>query len=332
MNEKQLKNLVIYQADNGAIELPIDANHETIWATQKQIAEVFAVTPQNITQHLKAIYSEGEMEESATCKEFLQVQNEGGRAIRRKTKQYNLDAIIAVGYRIGSGKGTAFRKWATKTLRSYITDGFAINPARIEHNRTQFTKALQDLQLLAATTDQVGSTEAVDLTIAFAKTWFSLNAFDKDTLPVSGTIKQHVDVGAQELQAELAKLKQQLVHSHEATDIFATERTKGGLDSLFHNVFQSFDGEDVYPTLEEKAAHLLYFTVKNHVFIDGNKRSGAYAFVWFLQKVGLLNMHEISPQALTAITLLVAESNPKDKDKMVGLVLLLLGVTSQKAA
>lgn len=317
--------IAIYQAPNGAIELPVDATGETIWASQKQIAQVFDVTPQNITQHLKTIYSEGEMSEDATCKESLQVQLEGDREVERSVKIYNLDTVIAVGYRISSARGTAFRKWATTTLRSYITDGYAINPTRIEHNRTQFVQALEDLKLLSAHATNVGSTEATDLALAFASTWLSLDAYDKSELPESGTIKRHVDIGAEQLQAELAKLKSQLIQGGEATDLFGAEREIGGLDSLFHNVFQSFAGEDVYPTLEEKAAHLLYFTVKNHVFVDGNKRSGAYAFVWFLQQVGLLNTSEISPQALTALTLLVAESDPTDKDRLVGLILLLLG-------
>lgn len=319
-------SLAIYQSANGAIELPLDATVDTIWATQKQIADIFGVKPQNITIHIANIYNEGELTEEATCKDSLQVQREGDREVKRTVKQYNLDMAIAIGYRISSGKGTAFRKWATQTLRNYISDGYVINPARIEHNRSQFTRALQDLKLLAQGAEQVGSSEATDLAIAFADTWLSLDAYDKSELPSSGNVKQHVDVGAQELQAELAKLKTQLIAGGEATELFGAEREKGGLDSLFHNVFQSFDGNDVYSTLEEKAAHLLYFTVKNHVFVDGNKRTGAYAFVWFLQKVGLLNTHEISPQALTAITLLVAESDPKDKDKMIGLVLLLLGV------
>ena len=321
-------NLVVYQAKNGAIELPVDASTETIWATQKQIAEVFGVTPQNITQHISSIYSEDEMQEKATCKESLQVQKEGNREIKRIVKQYNLDAIIAIGYRISSGKGTAFRKWATQTLSSYITDGYAINPARIEHNKSQFTKALNDLKLLSADVNIVGSSEVTDIALAFANTWFSLDAYDKSNLPTGGTLKKTIDISAKELQSALASLKDQLIKSKEATELFGTERDKGGLQSLYANVFQSFGGQDVYPTLEEKAAHLLYFTVKNHVFIDGNKRSGAYAFVWFLQKANLLNIHQISPQALTAITLLVAESNPQNKDKMIGVILLLLGVTN----
>lgn len=323
-------SLAIYQAANGAIELPVDATNETIWATQKQIADIFDVKPQNITIHIANIYEEDELVKNATCKESLQVQLEGDREVKRTVKQYNLDMIIAIGYRISSGKGTAFRKWATGTLRSYITDGFVINPTRIEHNRTQFTRALHDLKLLAQNTRQIGSSEATDLALAFASTWLSLDAYDKSELPDSGTIKQQLSIGSKDLHIELARLRTQLIASGEATELFGTEREKGGLDSLFHNVFQSFDGTDVYPTVEEKAAHLLYFTVKNHVFVDGNKRSGAYAFVWFLREAGILNIHEISPQALTAITLLVAESNPSDKDKMIGLVLLLLGVNAKK--
>ena len=318
--------LIIYQSDTGAIELPIDATSETIWATQKQIADIFDVTPQSITIHISKIYDEGELSENATCKESLQVQREGSREVKRTVKQYNLDMAIAIGYRVGSGKGTAFRKWATQTLRNYISNGYAINPARIEHNKTHFLRAIEDMKLIAANTEVVGSNEVSDLATAFANTWFSLDAYDKSELPSHGNIKQVVYMSANDLAQSLADLRQTLIVKGEATDIFGQERIEDGLSGLFGNVFQSFDGNDVYPTLEEKAAHLLYFVVKNHVFTDGNKRSGAYAFVWFLQQVGLLNTHEISPQALTAITLLVAESDPSDKDKMIGLVLLLLGV------
>lgn len=323
------KQLAIFQNESGAIELAIDRTAETFWATQSQIAQLFEVTPQNVTMHLKSIYSDSEMDESATCKKSLQVQQEGDRSVKREVLQYNLDAIIAVGYRISSSKGTEFRKWATKTLRSYITEGFVINPERIVHNKTQFQRALEDMKLLAANVDAVGSSEVVDLASAFANTWFSLDAYDKSALPHTGNIKQAVNLGASDLQLALANLRTQLIDQGEATDIFGKERDKNGLAALFGNVFQSFGGEDIYPSVEEKAAHLLYFVVKNHVFVDGNKRSGAYAFVWFLKEVGILNITEISPQALTAITLLVAESDPADKDKMVGLVLLMLGVNKR---
>ena len=286
--------LVIYQAADGAIELPVDAKLETIWASQRQIAEVFCVNVRTVNEHLGNIFDTEELDRGSTVRKFRIVRIEGEREVEREIDHYNLDAIISVGYRVNSKNATAFRKWATKTLRE--------------------------------DTGQVGSSEATDLALAFATTWLSLDAYDKSALPSSGTIKKAVDIGATDLEAELHKLRKTLIAKGEATDIFATERTKGGLHALFGNIFQSFAGEDVYPTVEEKAAHLLYFVVKNHVFVDGNKRSGAYAFVWFLQKTGLLNLHEISPQALTAITLLVAESKPEAKDKMIGLVLLMLKV------
>ena len=322
-----VNKLVIYQAADGAIELPVDAKLETIWATQKQIAEVFGVNVRTVNEHLGNIFDTDELDRDSVIRNFRITASDGKTY---DTKHYNLDAIISVGYRVNSKNATHFRKWATAALKQYITSGFVIDKKRVEHNLSQFTRALNDLKLLSENVEQVGSSEATDLALAFAATWLSLDAYDKSELPSSGTIKKAVDIGAGELEAELHKLRKALIAKGEATDIFATERTKGGLYALFGNVFQSFAGEDVYPTVEEKAAHLLYFVVKNHVFVDGNKRSGAYAFVWFLQKTGLLNIHEISPQALTAITLLVAESKPEDKDKMVGLVLLMLKVDNRR--
>lgn len=321
--------LVLYQAATGAIELPVDVKGETIWATQAQIAQVFDVNVPAVSKHITNILNEDELDDSTVSKMEI-VQQEGKRNVKRTVSLYSLDMIISVGYRVTSSKNaTQFRKWATKTLKSYISDGFAINPTRIEYNRSQFDRAIEDLKLLSARTNQVGSNEVTDLALAFSKTWLSLDAYDKDELPKTGSLKYTVQISARELNSELKSLKRTLIEKGEATELFAAERIDGGLEALLGNVLQSFNGEDVYPTLEEKAAHLLYFVVKNHVFMDGNKRSGAYAFVWFLQKTKLLNLHEISPQALTAITLLVAESNPKDKEKMVGLVMLLLGVSHE---
>lgn len=323
---KSDNELIVFQNESGAIELPIDARADTIWATQKQLADIFAVDTRTINDHLENIYRTEELEHDRTIRKFRIVQKEGSRTVERNVLHYNLDAIISVGYRVNSKKATHFRKWATQTLKSYIVDGYAINPSRIEHNKSQFLKALNDMKLLAAGSASVGSGEVVDLAAQFAKTWFSLDAYDKAILPSKGGTKRRVELGAQNLQDALQSLRALLIDKGEATELFAQEKNTDGLAGLFGNVFQSFDGNDVYPSLEEKAAHLLYFVVKNHVFNDGNKRSGAYAFVWFLKEVQLLNTSEISPQALTAITLLVAESNPKDKEKMIGLILLLLGV------
>jgi prophage maintenance system killer protein/predicted XRE-type DNA-binding protein len=319
--------LAIYQADSGAIELPIDATHETIWATQKQIAEVFGVDRSRITRHINNILADGEVDKKSNVRKAHIANSD------RPVSLYSMDIILAVGYRTNSARAIHFRKWATKTLRQYITDGYAINPERIKHNNQRFLHAVNELKLLSGTVDAISADKSLDLVQGFASTWLSLQSYDEDNLPNGGTIKQAVDLSSDELATELQKLKANLIEAGEATELFAAERDHGGHKSLFRNVFQSFAGEDVYPTVEEKAAHLLYFVVKNHVFTDGNKRSGAYSFVWFLQKVGILNIHEISPQALTAITLLVAESKPSDKQRIIGLILLLLGVSNtQKQA
>ena len=282
--------LVIYQAADGAIELPVDAKLETIWASQRQIAEVFGVDRSRVTRHINNILKDGEVKKKSNVRKAHFANSD------KPVSLYSLDIILAVGYRTSSSKAINFRKWATTTLKQYITSGFVIDKKRIEYNNAQFLRALSDLKLLSENVGQVGSSEATDLALAFATTWLSLDAYDKSALPSSGTIKKAVDIGASDLEAELHKLRKTLIAKGEATDIFATERTKGGLHALFGNVFQSFAGEDVYPTAEEKAAHLLYFVVKNHVFVDGNKRSGAYAFVWFLQKPAYLTSMRSAPK------------------------------------
>ena len=263
--------LVIYQAADGAIELPVDAKLETIWASQRQIAEVFGVDRSRVTRHINNILKDGEVKKKSNVRKAHFANSD------KPVSLYSLDIILAVGYRTSSSKAINFRKWATTTLKQYITSGFVIDKKRIEYNNAQFLRALSDLKLLSENVGQVGSSEATDLALAFATTWLSLDAYDKSALPSSGTIKKAVDIGANDLEVELHKLRKALIAKGEATDIFATERTKGGLHALFGNVFQSFADEDVYPTVEEKAAHLLYFVVKNHVFVDGNKRSGAYS-------------------------------------------------------
>jgi death-on-curing family protein len=158
----------------------------------------------------------------------------------------------------------------------------------------------------------------------FASTWLSLDAYDKESLPKGGSIKRRAGITADTLTKALESLRSELIRKKEAGELFGTERQKDSIGAIVGNIFQTFSGKELYPTLEEKAAHLLYFVVKNHPFVDGNKRSGAFAFVWFLQRVKILDTGKITPEALTALTLLVAESNPKDKDRMIGLVLLLL--------
>lgn len=191
MTEKQ-KKLVIYQAQNGSIELQADVAKNTLWATQAQIAQIFGTTPQNITLHLKNIYKECELSQDSTCKEYLQVQKEGGRTVQRRQKFYNLDVIISVGYRVGSVAGTKFRQWATKTLRSHIVDGYTINKKRLAHNYDAFLKAVEQVKSLLPSGGTVGTGDVLELVKMFAGTWFSLEAYDKSRLPKSGATKRQV--------------------------------------------------------------------------------------------------------------------------------------------
>jgi prophage maintenance system killer protein len=325
MKKKAIKNeIVIYQAKNGAIEFRKDLRAETIWATQAQIAGAFDVDIRTVNEHIKNIYKSDELKQGTTIRNFRIVQKEGGREINRKVLHYNLDLVLSVGYRVNSKRATLFRQWATKTLRAHIIDGYTINRARIAQNYEVFLKAVEDVKKLLPTGGAVDIVNILELIKTFASTWVSLDAYDKSALPKSGATKKQVKLTAQDFSAALLELRQELTAKKGASELFVVEHQKGSVTGIVGNVLQSFGGKDLYPSVEEKAAHLLYFMVKNHPFTDGNKRAGAFSFIWFLKKAGLLNTARLTPEALTALTLLVAESSPKDKERVVGLVLLLL--------
>ena len=324
---KNNKQIVIYQAKNGKIEFHGDFDRETIWATQKQIADIFEINRTVATKHIRNIFKDKELDKKVVCANFAHTTQHG--AIKGKTQTkliefYNLDIILAVGYRTNSVKAIKFRIWATKILKQHLIDGHTINKKRIGQNYEKFMQAVADVKALLPAGNKVKTEDILELINAFANTWVSLNAYDTDTFPKRGTTtKKRVAFTADNLQNALQKLKKELIAKKQTTDIFGQERNREAIKGIVGNVFQGAFGKDVYPSLEDKAAHLLYFIVKNHPFVDGNKRSGAFAFIWFLRKTGLLHA-SLTPEALTALTLLIAESNPKDKDKMTGLVLLLL--------
>ena len=318
------KEVIIYQGKSGAIELKGDFKRETIWASLDQIADVFERDKSVISRHLKNIYKEKELDIFSTVAKNATVQIEGKRKVERVIEYYNLDAIISVGYRVNSKRATEFRQWATKTLRQHILQGYTINRKQIGKNYDAFLKAVEDVKKLLPSGGQVGAGDALELMKAFASTWFSLEAYDKESLPKKGATKKQIKITADEISKTLLSFRTELIAKKEAGDLFGIERTREGVAGIVGNVFQTFGKKELYPTLEDKAAHLLYFMVKNHPFVDGNKRSGAFAFVWFLKKARILDMRKITPEALTALTLLVAESNPKDKDRMIGIILLLL--------
>lgn len=326
MKKKQQNGLVLYQTKSGAIELRGDFAHETVWATQAEIAAIFGVTPQNVTQHIRHIYRQKELVEKATCKESLQVRREGTRDITRTVKEYNLDVLIAVGYRINSVVGTKFRQWATKTLKEHITKGYTINKKQVAKNYDAFLKSIADIEALLPDHMTLDPKVVLELVREFSTTWMSLDAYDKEILKSIGSTKKSVQLSAVELLSAIGELRTELMKKKEASELFAQERQSGSIEGIVGNVMQSFGGRAVYPSVEEKAANLLYFMVKNHPFSDGNKRSGAFAFMWFLHKAKAKGVRQINAAALTALTLLIAESDPKKKDQMVALVTTMLVV------
>lgn len=318
------KDLVIYQAKSGAIELRGDFKHETIWANRMQMAEMFGVNPQAISKHIQNIYNEKELQRKATSSKMELVQNESGRQVRREIDIYNLDILIAVGYRVNSVVGTKFRQWATKTLRSYIVDGFAINKNRIKKNYDQFLGVVEDIKKLLPCETIIDTGDAISLITLFADTWLSLDAYDRDALPKGKLTKKKVELTAEKVTISLAKLRGELLREEKATEIFGQERSLGAIAGIVGNIMQTFGGKELYATVEEKAAYLLYFMIKNHPFVDGNKRSGAFAFIWFLRQANILDVKRLTPSALTALTILVASSSPKDREKIIGLILNLI--------
>lgn len=318
------KEIIIYQTKNGSLEFKSDFSRETIWASLQQIADLFETDKSGISRHIRNIYESSELEHKATVAKNATVQVEGKRKVKRDIEYYNLDLILSVGYRVNSKTATKFRQWATKTLREHIIKGYTLNKKVLIKNYDEFLQAVESVKKLLPAGSEMGAQETLELVKLFAGTWFSLDAYDKSALPKSGLSKKQVQFTAEELVGALAKLKQDLLKKKQAGELFGLAKKTGSLEGIVGNVFQSAFGQDVYISIEEKAAHLLYFIIKNHPFTDGNKRSGAFAFVWFLNKAKILNPAKLTPEALTALTLLVAESKPQDKEQMVGLILLLL--------
>lgn len=318
---KKNQQVVIYQAKSGALEIKSDRKHSTIWASQGQIAEIFNVERSVITKHIRNILADKELDKKSVCAKFAHTGTDN------KTYQvqyYNLDIILAVGYRANSTRAIEFRKWATKTLRRYIQEGYVMDRKRITKNYQNFLEAVNDIKQLMPAGKVLDADSILELVTLFADTWFSLDAYDKNKLISVGATKKRVGLAADQLYKILAEFKKVLVRQGKATDLFGQERAPGSISGIFGNTLQSFSGNDLYPSVEEKAAHLLYFMVKDHPFIDGNKRNGAYAFIWFLSQAGILNKDKMTASALTALTILVAESNPKEKNKMIRLILTLL--------
>lgn len=284
---KLKESTLVYQTKNGAIELHQDSNIDNIWASQAQIADIFEVNRSVITKHIRNIFKDNELDADSVCAKMAHTASDNKVY---QIQVYNLDIILAVGYRVSSSKAIAFRQWAAKVLKDHITKGYTINSKRIKTNYDRFLRAVDDVKSLLPQDSAVDHHSVLELIKLFADTWVSLDAYDKDKLIITGSTKKKVKLTADKLNEALVELKKELVEKGEATDIFGRERTKGSLEGIVGNVMQAFGDSDIYPSIEEKAAHLLYFMVKNHPFVDGNKRSGAYAFIWFLRQAKVLDI------------------------------------------
>lgn len=329
-----MTDITIYQTNGGTVEVRLDTTQETVWLSQRHMAEVFDTSPENILMHLKNIFKEGELGEAATTKDFLGVQTEGKRQVKRNIRHYNLDAVISVGYRVNSKRAVGFRQWATQILRQHLTQGYTLSRQRFEANARELEAALQLVKKTTQSPELQTDTGRglVDIVSRYAQTFLLLQRYDEglltDPLQQSGGRLP----GVQEARQALAQLKRDLMQKGEATDLFAKERGDG-LASLLGNLDQSVFGEPAYPSIESKAAHLLYFVIKNHPFADGNKRSGAFLFVDFLHRNGRLldaaGVPVINDIGLAALALLVAESDPAHKDTLIRLVMNMLAPVAQ---
>ncbi|MBQ4533182.1 MAG: virulence protein RhuM/Fic/DOC family protein [Alistipes sp.] len=318
--------IIIYKTSDGQTELDVRLEGDTVWLSQAQLAQLLQVRPQNITMHIRNVYKEGELERSATCKNFLQIQNEGGRLITRNIKFYNLDVIISVGYRVKSLRGTQFRIWANRVLKEYLIKGYAINRNAKQEQLDELKRTISVMSNVLAA-KSVTKDEAVGLLKVISDYAYGLDTLDRydyqqleiaDTTPEE-KFRATYDNAMQALQM----LKEQFG----ASELFAREK-----DSSFRStmgaIYQTFGGKDLYPSVEEKAANLLYLTVKNHSFSDGNKRIAAFLFLWFMEKNGILYREDgsrlIDNNTLVALTLMIAESRTEEKDVMTKVVVNLI--------
>ncbi|ASP17845.1 RhuM family protein [Neisseria sp. 23W00296] len=319
----------IYQTSDGQTQVEVRFGQETVWLSQAQMAQLFGKDVRTINEHIGNTFAEGELEKEPTIRKFRIVRQEGSRSVKREIDHYNLDMIISVGYRVKSPQGVAFRRWATARLKDYLLKGYALNQSRLQQNAAELEQAVALIRKTAASPELTveSGRGLVDIIGRYAQTFLWLQQYDEGLLSepkaqAGGTLPT---VG--EARAALAQFKQQLITRGEATELFARERD-GGLEALLGNLEQTVFGEPAYPSIESKAAHLLYFVVKNHPFSDGNKRSGAFLFADFLHRNGrLFNTRGetvINDTGLAALTLLVAESDPKQKDTLIRLIMHML--------
>ena len=319
----------IYQAQDGTTQVEVRFENDTVWLSQVQMAMLFGKDIRTINEHITNIFDDEELEKKSTIRKFRIVRQEGKRQVNREIEHYDLDMIISVGYRVKSKQGISFRRWATARLKEYLTQGYTINQKRLQQNAHELEQALALIQKTANSSELTleSGRGLVDIVSRYTHTFLWLQQYDEGLLTEPQTQQGGTLPTYAEACSALAELKSQLMAKGEASDLFGRERDNG-LSAILGNLDQSVFGEPAYPSIEAKAAHLLYFVVKNHPFSDGNKRSGAFLFVDFLHRNGRLFDHNghpvINDTGLAALTLLVAESDPKQKETLIRLIMHML--------
>lgn len=318
--------VILYQSKDGSTELDVRIEDETVWLSQAQMVELFGSTKQNISLHINNVFKEGELSADATVKEYLTVQNEGDREVRRKVQIYNLDVIISVGYRVKSQRGTQFRIWANSVLKEYLIKGYAVKDnIKLE----QYEDLKQAVKLLANVIDhkELTADEATRLLKVVTDYTYALDTLDKydyQQLTIDDiTTAEKFHATYDNAMAAIMELRNKFGGSR----LFGNEKDQSFKSSI-GTIYQTFAGEDLYPSVEEKAAMLLYLVTKNHSFSDGNKRIAAFLFLWFMERNGILyrpdGTKRIGNNTLVALTLMIAESKTEEKDVMVKVVVNLI--------
>lgn len=323
-------DILLYQSPDGQIRLDVQLDHDTVWLTQAQMSELFEVSRPNITMHLRNVFKEDELQGESVSKESLLTAADGKTY---RTKAYNLDVIISVGYRVKSKRGTSFRQWATKILREYLVQGYVLNEQRLRESARQLAdlKRLVQLQAEVANSQELTANQSDALLRIlgdYARALDVLDQYDHQRLRVARDTVATPENEPFELTPENARQAIDALRTQfGGSDLFGREKDQS-FESSVRTIYQSFGGHNMYPSVEEKAANLLYFVVKNHSFSDGNKRIAAFLFVYFLDRNGCLyhanGTRRLADNALVALTLLIAESKPEDKDTMATLVVNLI--------
>jgi len=320
--------IIIYQTADGQTVIDTRLEQDTVWLTQKQMVELFHTTKQNISLHIKNCFAEGELSPDSTVKEYLTVQQEGKRRIERQVEHYNLDVIISVGYRVKSQRGTQFRIWANRILKEHLVQGYTINQKRLKEQQDKILRLRESIELVERSLLEQAETiddarKIVNVLAEFASGLQILDDYDHENLENSGkTHKQAVLLSKKDFLNVVEAMRGDFDSA-----VFGLPKDSS-FDSSVNQIYQSFGGNELYPALEHKAAMLLYLVIKNHSFVDGNKRIAAALFLYFLDKNGLLynaaGARIISDEGLAALTLLIAVSKPEEKDTMVKIVITIL--------